>query len=398
MAKKSIKFVKTILIILILAAVVIMLALVVKRKKAALADAPVHGDKPTIIHTAISKTASLDIKQEYLAIVEPIGKTEVSSQILAEIENLYVDEGDIVAEGQILAKLDSRQIKDYIKQIQAKIEQSKAELAANEELVNSTAVSFEYWSREASRSQQLLSTGAMTKSETEAVNERKNDVKGKLNSIKQKSKAIEHGISALKHNLSELQIKLSYTQITSPYAGVVTAKYSEIGDKAIVGKPIFEIEDQKQLKISFDIPQQDIQNIQENSYISFKQSDKWQKSQITVLYPSLNKSRMLRAECNLTKSQSESLKSGMWLTVYAILNNIEQAVIIPSNALIPSPEGKNYVFVVKEKHLEPIAVEVIGKDGDFVAINGIDEQTEVVVSTFLGWSKLSSDLEIEVAR
>ena len=55
---------------------------------------------------------------------------------------------------------------------------------------------------------------------------------------------------------------LGHTRVVAPFAGVITRKLADVGDLAIPGRPLVEIEDPSRLRIEADVPEALIDKVQ----------------------------------------------------------------------------------------------------------------------------------------
>ena len=55
--------------------------------------------------------------------------------------------------------------------------------------------------------------------------------------------------------VAEAETMLGYTRVTAPFAGVITRKHADVGDLAMPGKPLLEMEDSRTLRLEADVPE-----------------------------------------------------------------------------------------------------------------------------------------------
>jgi len=385
--------------------VVIVLALVgaigfggyqlIQRKKKSLSAAPKYGLNPTPVHVTKAKKGTLAESLTYLAVCEPVRQASVSARITAAIGEIACDEGTMVKAGQVLIQLDDREIRQDIAAVGSGIEQARADLAGNEAVVKSLGESLAYWQRETKRDETLAGRGDIPGSQAEGTAEKANEYQGRLLAGKQKSQALQHQIDGLERRRKQLQVQLSYCTIQSPYDGLVTRRLVDPGDLASPGKALLVVEDRSQLKLSFDVPQQDLAEVREGLALRFEVDKQQRQAVLTHLYPSLNTDRTIRAECVLQGGGAEGLTCGSYVPVSVVVRELRDAVLVPASSLIESPKGEMYVFVVRDGRLEHLAITVLGRGPDKVAVKGVEAGESVVTSTFLGWANLASDMKVE---
>ncbi|RKY23266.1 MAG: hypothetical protein DRP62_06265, partial [Planctomycetota bacterium] len=286
--------------------------------------------------------------------------------------------------GDVLIELDGREIKNDIAQTQS-------ELEANRATVTSLEKSVAYWNREAQRDKTLADKGDIPGAAAEATADKASEFKGKLDAAKHKSAALEHLIDSF-------ETKLSYCTIKSPYNGLVTQRFVDPGDLATPGKKLLVVEDRSRLKLAFDIPQQDLSKVKEGLCVEFSVTDDLRKANLSHLFPSLNKARMLRAEVSLSDKQTVGLSCGQYIPISVVLNVLKDVVLVPASSLVECPKHFQHVFVIKDGQLSQYKVKVLASAGDTVAVDGVDPNEQVVTNTFLGWTTLSAGKKVEVLK
>jgi len=372
--------------------------MLLKRKEMELAKAPVYGSRPTPVHAVEARRGDLVEKIDYLGVVQPIRVANVSARLTATVVKVLHDEGDEVKAGEMLILLDGRDIREGIASVTAQVEQAKADLASNEATVASLERSVKYWNREAQRDEALAKKDDIPAAAAEGTADKANVAQGKLSATKQKSAAIKHLIRSLERKAAELETKLGYCSITSPYRGLVTQRLVDPGDLAVPGKTLMVVEDRAQLKLSFDVPQQDLPRVREGLDVVFRAGGAERKAKLSHMHPSLSATRMLKAEVYLSGGATEGLSCGAYVPLSVIIRRRKNVVLIPSSCVIESPEGKPYVFVVEGDHLAARQVERLGARGDEVGVAGVKPGEYVVRHTFLGWALLSSGEKVEMIR
>lgn len=396
------QWVARILRLLIVVAVVAVLVLgaraLIVRKKAQLAKAPRYDVGPMPVYVVAAKQGTLLEKRDYLAVVEPIRIANISARLTATVEEVLCDEGDVVHSGEVLIRLDGREIGDDIASVQAQIEQARADLASNESTVASLVKSVAYWDREAKRDASLAEKGDIAGAQAEATADKANTFQGNLDAAKSKSTAIKHLIESLNQKKAQLQTRLGYCTICSPYDGLLTSRLVDPGDLASPGKTLIVAEDRSQLKLAFDVPQQDLPRVREDMEITFAVGDRARKAQLSHLYPSLNLARMLRAEVFLSGQQAEGLDCGAYVPISVVIGRTEGVTLVPASCVVECPKGKSHVFVVREGILANPTIRILGTSGDSVAIEGVKPGEQIVTNTFLGWAKLSAGRKVEIVK
>jgi RND family efflux transporter MFP subunit len=370
----------------------------VQQKQRALSEAPKYGMQPTPVRVGVARRGALVRKRGYLAVVQPVRVANVSARLTATVEKVLHYENEPVKAGDVLVILDGRQVEESIASMKAQVEQAQADLASNQATAEALAKTAAYWEREAQRDKTLSDKGTIPPAQAEGTADKADEARGQRDASQKKSSAIESLIESLRRKQAELETQLSYCTIRSPFDGLVSHRLVDPGDLATPGKVLMEVEDRRQLKLCFDVPQQDLPEVREGLAVRFAVNGQDRKATLSHLFPSLNLARMLRAEVYLRGPEAEGLSSGAYVPLGVVLGETKDAVLVPASSLVESPDRKPCVFVVRDGQLEARPVNVVGSSGDDVAVEGLEAGQEVVLSTFLGWATLSSGQKVEVMR
>lgn len=392
---------KTIRILIVLVAVAFIGVggvLLVRHKRQVLAAAPKYGTQPTPVRVASAHRGLLQESREYLAVVEPIRVANVSARLTSTVERVLHDENEVVDAGDVLVTLDGRQIEDSIAAAKAQVAAAEADLASNQATVESLERTNSFWQREAQRDRTLAEKGDIPGAQAEGTIDKADEARGKLEAARQKSAAIESLIEALKRKQAELETTLGYCTIRSPFDGLIAHRTVDPGDMAAPGKSLMVVEDRSRLKLSFDVPQQDLPQIREGLPVEFVVAGKKRTATVSHMFPSLSAARMLRAEVYVEGVSMDGLSSGAYVPLRVILGDVKDVTLIPATSVVEAPDRESHVFVVTDGHLDARPVNILGSSGSDVAVDGIDEGEQVVLSTFLGWAQLSSGLKVEAMK
>jgi RND family efflux transporter MFP subunit len=383
------------LLVLLLVGMVAAGRKLIARKRQAFAKSPKFELAAAPVDVVSAYRGDLDEGHDYLAVTEPVRTATISARITAAIERVHVQEGVTVAKGDVLVTLDNRQFRDGLAAMEAQIAQAEAELAANEANVASLKESAAYWDRERERDRKLAEGETIPRAQAEATAEKANEARGRLTTAKQKSVALEQQVRALQRKADELRTTLSYCTVTSPFAGMVTVKQVDPGDLAAPGKTLLIVEDRSSVKLAFDVPQSDLPAFREGLPAAFSVNGANRSGRVTRVYPSLSRARMVRAEIILSGTETGGLPLGAYMDVTVVFRRCEQATLIPVDAVITNSPETAHVFVVRDGVLDARPVKVLGRACEVAAVEGIAPGEQVVVSSFLGWARLSDGMKVE---
>jgi len=384
--------------LLVLAIIIVGAFLLVQNKRQELAKAPEYGGDPRPVTVTRAEKGDLRLTRDYLAVVEPENEADIAPRVQAVVEEVRVDEGDAVSQGNVLLRLDAAETRHRLREIEARIREARAELSGNRATIRALEEAWRFWRDERERDKTLAAKGSLSQSRAEKTAQQAAEVRGNLESAREKSSAIQNRIQALQQQKEAIQAKLAYYTLKSPFSGVVAERRVDPGDMASPSRTLIRLQTTNRLKLAFDVPQKDLPRVHQGQNCTFSAGGQKRSASISLMHPSLNKARMMRAEVRLSGSAGQGLDPGAYMPLTVILDTLHDATLVPRSSLIPSPSGQKHVFIVEQGRLEPRPVEVQGTDGNRAAVSGIDPGVSVVENTFLGWARLSSGERVEAVR
>jgi HlyD family secretion protein len=301
--------------------------------------------------------------------VEPIIKVEVKSKASGIVKKLFVDAGDRVKKGQLLAQLD----KD---EIQAQVEQSRAALQAADASLKGAEADYErakvdaegpdvpLLKRAYDRAVGMEKAGVVSTSALEdaqkgyemALN-KQNVSKAQLLVLKAKVAQSQGQLAQDKANLSQLEEQLSYTDVVSPLDGVVLSRDVEMGDAVssilVLGSSatlVMTLGDTSEVYVKGKVDESDIGKVYLGQPARIKVEsfkDKTFNGKVTKISPmGVEKDNVTTFEVRVSiNNPGGELKAEMTANAEIILEEHKNVLQIPEGALIYDKDKKASVEV-----------------------------------------------------
>ena len=176
----------------------------------------IDADAPTVAVVPVTK-GEIYREVSFDAELRPYKEIELHARATGYLDEMLVDAGDVVKEGQPIAALDVPELKFDLQNAEAgerraKAEMEKATAAYEEAHLALTRL------ESADKAQPNL----IAKQDIDSARLRDQSARAALNSAKE-----EQNVAAA--STKRFQTLLDYTQISAPFAGVITRRYSDTG-------------------------------------------------------------------------------------------------------------------------------------------------------------------------
>ena len=268
-------------------------------------------EKTTAIAVATEEVNNQDIQGvlEFFGNISGDQSVKVFSTVPNRVTNIYVDIGDRVSKGQLLATINADKISDAVTQAEAGLEATQSQY-------NTTEAEFQ-------RVQKLYDENVVSRSHYDAV--------------KTQRDASKSSVKQMEAMLSSARSQYQDTRIASPIAGVISMKNYELGDMAAPQIPFFEVVDMDPVKVSINVIEKYLglispgltANIEVNSYPNEKFVGK-----VTLVNPTLDAmTRTASVEIKMNNKDLR-LKPGMFANVEVITKEKTNVPVIPNYAII----------------------------------------------------------------
>jgi HlyD family secretion protein len=339
--------------------------------------------------------------------VEPITKVEVKSKASGIVKKLYVEYGDRVKKGQLLAQLDKEEI-------QAQVDQSRAALAAADANLKSAEADYErskvdaegpdvpLLKRAYDRATGMANAGVVSTSALEdaqknyelALN-KQNVAKAQMTVLKAKIAQSEAEVVRDRANLKQLEEQLGYTDIESPIDGIVLSRDVEMGDAVssilVLGSSatlVMTLGDTSEVYVKGKVDESDIGKVYLGQPARIKVEsfkDKTFNGKVTKISPmGVEKDNVTTFEVRVSiNNPGGELKAEMTANAEIILEEHKNVLQIPEGAIIYDKDKKASVEI-PDPHAKDgkrkLAVNIgISNGAKTEVLSGLKENDQVVL-------------------
>ncbi len=364
-------------IYVVLAGVVVLLALLVyfRVKTNAAEAAKVVRAVPTV-QVARAEIGNISRTVSFTGDIAAMQESNIFPRVNGNIEQEYVDIGDYVKKGQVLALIDTTIYSENARQAKGNFLQAEATLA-------NAKLTYE-------RDKSLLEQNLVAKQD--------------LDNAETAYKVALAQEEAAAANLKNAQVQLGYCRVDAPFAGYITRRFFDPGTYVTSStntssSNLFYLADINRVKVMVDVLEEDIPllpkvedaQIRVDAYPNMVFHGK-----VTRISQQLDLStRTMPVEVDIANPQG-LLKPGMFASVDLIFDKTTNAIILPTQVVMKDDTG-NYVYTLGNGDIVHKAYVKVGvtDDNQDQILSGVTDNDQIV---FMGYDMVHDGMKVRVAR
>ena len=248
--------------------------------------------------------------------LRPDEEVDLSFETSGKIVSIKFTEGTRVKKGDLLAKINDRPLQAQLEKLLAQKKLTEAKVFREKSLLEKDAISQESYDQ------------------------------------------IVTELQTIEADINLIEARISETELRAPFDGIIGLRYLSEGSYATPATKIAKLIKISPLKIEFSIPEKYASEIRIGYPVTFTVAGLNTNFKATVyaVDPKIDidtRTIVLRA---LYPNSREELKSGAFASISLVLSQIENAVSIPTEALIPEMEGEK-VFIYKAGKASTVKVQ-----------------------------------------
>ncbi len=345
-------------------------------------------------------------------ILYPVNQAAVTPKISAPIETFYVNRGDRVHRGQLLAVLEHEDLAAALAEARGSYEQAEASyrrttaaslpetLAQAKADVRSSEEELKVARKLYENRKDLQAQGAIAQrlvdeanaSYVQALN-RHEVAQQRLESLqkagqKEQTREAKAQMDAAEGRYRAAQVQLDYSRIHSPIDGVVTDRPAYAGDMATAGSPLMTIMDTSRLIARVSVPSDELVFLKKGDAAKIRDADASDQLQgaVTVVSPALDPNSTTAEVWIEAVNRDGGLRPGMSVDSSIVADSVTDALIIPTVAILPSEGDAGRVMVIDSHSVAHQRLIRIGiqNEGRTQVLDGLQEGDQVVVEGGVG--------------
>ena len=335
--------------------------------------------------TAIANTLTLS------GAFRPYQEVDVHAKVAGYIRRIYVDVGDQVKAGQVLAILEVPELNAQVAGARADLRRDQDAIRRSESDIQRAQSTYTAYHSAYTRLKQASESrpGLIAEQELDDSMAKDKEAEAQTESARAMLSESQSQLAVAQADLDRLSALEAYSHITAPFAGVVTKRYADTGALIQAGTasetqsmPVVQLAEWSRLRLVVPVPESAVPALQLGSVVKVHVSamNRDFDGKVARFADSLNQeTRTMHTEIDVANTDG-ALKDGMYAEAKITLKQQTNVLTVPIQALDRNSSGASVLIVDPGGHVELRQVK-LGVEGSnrVEVVSGLAENDRVII-------------------
>ena len=321
----------------------------------------------------------------------PYQEVDVHAKVAGFIRKIYVDVGDHVKAGQVLAILEVPELSAQVAGAKADIQRYQDAVRRSGSEIYRAESTYAAYHAAYSRLKQASESrpGLIAEQELDDSMAKDKESEAQTESARAALAESQSQVVSARTDLDRLSALEAYSHITAPFAGVVTRRYADAGALIQAGtasetqsRPVVQLAEWSRLRLVVPVPESAVSQLKLGSAVQVHVSAMKRdfEGRVARFADALNdETRTMHTEIDVENSDG-TLKEGMYAEAKIVLKQENNALTIPIHSLERSNSGGTVLIVDAQGRVEERQVKLGAESSDRIEIlAGLAENDRVVI-------------------
>ena len=301
---------------------------------------------PVVVRTAVIATEDWPASYEATGTVRARTTATISSKVMGYVQQVNVQVGDHVRQGQALITLDARDLDVSLRRAEA----GRAEVeSAIPELENATAAAkanLDLAQTTFQRMQELAAKKSISNQELDEASARLKAAQANYEMMRSRRAQVSSKTAVVEQEVRAAGIMRDYAQLAAPFSGVVITRTVEPGNLATPGSPLLTLEQDGLYRLEASVDESKLANVRVGQAVeAVLEADRKLSARVSEIVPSVDSaSRSYMVKLDLPAAPR--LRTGMFGRAIFPLG-MQKVVAVPLAALMERGQLQS-VFVAED--------------------------------------------------
>jgi RND family efflux transporter MFP subunit len=281
--------------------------------------------------------------------IQAVTEAPVLARSSGYILNRYVDIGDRVKAGQVLAQIEAPELDQQIAQAKATVDQANSNIEQTQAALEQGKSNEALAKVTAGRQQQLFDKDVISRQDNDTAQMQWAAQKSNVQALEKAVNAARGSASASQANVARLNDLKNYLNVKAPFAGVITQRNIDVGALVTEGTTLlYRIAQTDRLRTYLNVPQADSGNVRVGQHASLEITGRPGvkiPGEVTRTANALDPAtRTLLVEVQVA-NPTGALMPGMYAQVDLAVPRKDPPLLIPGDTLVVRSDGPQVAVV-----------------------------------------------------
>jgi RND family efflux transporter MFP subunit len=321
----------------------------------------------------------------------PYQQVDVHAKVAGFIRKIYVDVGDHVKTGQVLAILEVPELSAQVAGAKADIQRYQDAIRRSQSEIQRAESTYTAYHAAYSRLKQASESrpGLIAEQELDDSMAKDKESEAQTESARAALAESQSQLVSARTDLDRLSALEAYSHITAPFAGVVSKRYADTGALIQAGTssstqalPVVQLAEWSKLRLVVPVPESAVPQIHLGSVVQVRVGalNRTFEGRVARFADALDsQTRTMQTEIDV-ENRDGTLVDGMYAETSLILSEKDGALTVPIQAVQREESGASVLMVDREGRVQERPVKLGAEGNDQVEIlSGLSEGDQVVI-------------------
>lgn len=304
-------------------------------------------EAPVMVQTLTLKPSEWPQSFEAPGTVRARVTATVSARTMGYVEQVFYREGDSVAAGALLARIDARDAETAVRQAEAAVSEARSARPEAESAIAAATAQLELAQSTHRRMRDLFEKRSISPHEMDEANARLRQAEATRSMAEARLRQLEDKIRQAEQALENARIRRGYAEVHAPFAGRIVERRVEPGNLAAPGAPLFLLEQAGGFRFEASVEESRIGAVRTGSQVSvaldaFAESFHGPVVEVVPLVDERSRSFIVKIDL----PARNGLRAGLFGRAY-FPSGARQVLAVPEAAIVSRGQLRS-AFVVEE--------------------------------------------------
>lgn len=348
------------------------------------------------VRTVTAQTGTLTAQRSASATIQAERDSQVATQSSGTVQSIPVSQGEAVARGDVLVKLDDTGQQQALENARLQLRQAQIGLTQTQQTttqatgalqasVTSAQAALAQAEQSAQSAEKLYDLGGISLADLQAARSQLAQAQSQLaqarNALDQNGRSAQNSVPLSQVQLDTAQAavrqaeeNLRRTAVRAPFAGTVADVLTEVGEFAGQGTPVVRLVDPGSVRARVGVPTADAAALTEGVKFNLTYGGKSYVATVVDSSGIAGQNRLVPITATIEGGQELPVGATARASYRAKLGS---GLLIPAGAL-QVEGGENAVYVARNGRAEREVVQVVAESGNRVAVSGLQSGDAVI--------------------